>query len=414
MLPRSPRARAALAVVGVLALVGAVIAVVSVLGQGGGSDETASGPSTTTTSETPTTGDAPSTTSTSAPSSTTAVPDGPPSIALEPLVDLESPSALVDLPDGGPVLVSTLGGQVLRVDLESGDREVVLDLGGAVSTGGERGLLGLAADPQGARLYVDYTDTAGDTVIRSWPLVDGRPSGGPADGVVHLELDQPFSNHNGGHLVFGPDGALWIGTGDGGAGGDPQDVARDPGELLGKMLRVVPDPGGGVRPADNPDWGGRPEVWGIGLRNPWRYSFDRETQRLWIADVGQNTTEEVSVVEPDHPMPDFGWDEMEGDRPFEGQPDPAFVDPVVTYGHDEGCSITGGYVYRGDDVPSLAGWYVFADFCGGWIRGVPADAPTSPPVELVADAGDVISFAELSDGEVLVLTRDGISRIVTG
>ena len=414
MLPRSPRARAGLAAVAVAVAVaaGSVLAAVAFQGDGDGS---ATGTTTTATSTSSASTADPSTTSTTAAtSSTTSEPAGPPTIALEPLASLDSPSALVDLPGDGPVLVSTLAGRVLEVDLVTGSSQVVLDLSDQVSTGGERGLLGLAADPEGERLYVNHTDRGGDTDIRSWPLVDGAPAGGPGGGTVHLEIDQPYPNHNGGHLVFGPDGALWIGTGDGGSSGDPQDVARDPDELLGKMLRVVPEPAGGVRPADNPDWGGRPEIWGIGLRNPWRYSFDRETQRLWVADVGQNTTEEVSVVDADHPMADFGWDEMEGDRPFEGSPDPAFVDPVVTYGHDEGCSVTGGYVYRGEAVPSLSGWYLFADFCGGWIRGVPADAPTSPPVELVAEAGDVIAFAELSDGEVLVLTREGISRIVAG
>ena len=409
MLPASRPVRVALAAVAAVAV---VIGAVLLLADDGDEQTEATA---TTIPTTDTTGD-PSTTATSAPASTssTTVAAGPPAIALQEVVSLEAPSAVVDLVGAGTVLVSTLAGEVLRVDLASGETERVLDLRDQVSTGGEQGLLGMTADPDGERLYLDYTDSGGDTDIRSWPLVDGVPSGAPADGVVHLELDQPFSNHNGGNLVFGPDGNLWIGTGDGGSRGDPDDRARDVGDLLGKMLRVQPDPAGGVVPAPgNPDWGGRPEVWGIGLRNPWRYSFDRETDRLWIADVGQNTTEEVSVVDVDEPRPDFGWDEMEGDQPFEGEPDPAFVDPVVTYGHDEGCSITGGFVYRGDAVPSLAGWYVFADYCGGWIRAVPADEPTAEPLELVPDAGEVLAFAELDDGELLVLTRDGISRIVS-
>lgn len=336
-----------------------------------------------------------------------------PVVALEPVIDLDLPTTVADPAGPGPVLVGTLGGQVHAVDLDTGASEVVLDLSGQVSSGGERGLLGLAIDPAGERLYVDYTDTGGDTDIRSWPLVDGRPEGGPEDGVLHLELGQPYPNHNGGNLVFGPDGLLWIGTGDGGDGGDPDEVARDPSSLLGKMLRVVPDPEGGVAaPSDNPDWGGRPEIWGIGLRNPWRYSFDRATGRLWVADVGQNAVEEVSVVDRDEAMPDFGWDDMEGDQPFEGEPDPAFVDPVVTYGRDEGCSITGGYVYRGDAIESLYGWYLFGDFCGGWVRAVPADDPGAAPVELVSGLESVLSFAELEDGELLVLSATGVQRLV--
>ena len=151
----------------------------------------------------------------------------------------------------------------------------MLDVSEQISTGGERGLLGLAVDPAGDRLYLDFTDRRGDTEIRSWGLgPDGLPIAG--DGVLHLEIGQPFENHNGGNLVFGPDGALWIGTGDGGGAGDRGEVAQDDGSLLGKMLRVVPDPAGGVlAPATNPEWE-RPEIWGIGLRNPWRYSFDRD------------------------------------------------------------------------------------------------------------------------------------------
>ena len=305
-------------------------------------------------------------------------------------------------------------GEVHAVDLDAGTSDLVLDLTDLVSTGFEQGLLGIAVDPAGERLYVDYTDTAGDTDIRSWPLVDGAPEGGPNDGVLHLELGQPFPNHNGGNLVFGPDGLLWIGTGDGGSAGDPEENAQDPSTLLGKMLRVAPDPEGGVSaPASNPDFGGRPEIWAIGLRNPWRYSFDRETGDLWVADVGQNAVEEVSTVAVDADLPNFGWDDVEGDQDFEGTSQPGFIDPVVTYANpDDGCSITGGYVYRGTAVEALRGWYVFGDFCGGWIRAVPAGDPTSDPVELLGDAGGALSFAELEDGELLFLTLDGIDRIV--
>ncbi len=339
-----------------------------------------------------------------------------PSITLEPVAEIGPVSAMVDPPGDGPVLLSSLDGLVREVDLDTGEAEIVLDLSENVTFEGERGLLGMAADPDFERLYVNYTDTSGDTDVRSWPLVDGRPDGGPDDGLLHLEIGQPYSNHNGGHLVFGPDGLLWIGTGDGGSSGDPLEAAQDPSVLLGKMLRVAPDPEGGVlAPDSNPDWDGRPEVWGIGLRNPWRYSFDRATGELWVADVGQNEVEEVTVVSRDEPMPNFGWDDVEGDQPFEGSPDPAFLDPVVTYGHDDGaCSITGGFVYRGEQVESLQGWYLFGDFCGGWIRAVPADEPTSEPVELVSDAGGAITFLEDEDGELLFATQTGLFRVVAG
>jgi glucose/arabinose dehydrogenase len=231
--------------------------------------------------------------------------------------------------------------------------------------------------------------------------------------VLHLRIGQPFENHNGGHLAFGPDGALWVGTGDGGGAGDRGEVAQDPDSLLGKMLRIVPDPEGGVTaPATNPAWEGRAEVWGIGLRNPWRYAFDRVTNRLWIADVGQNTVEEVSVADPGEARPNFGWDDVEGANDYEGTPSPAFVAPVVTYTHDDGCSITGGAVYRGEQVAGLYGWYLFADYCGGWIRAVPTDDPTVEPRELAAELGPVIAFGELDDGELVVLTAAGIATLV--
>ncbi|MFP5322323.1 MAG: PQQ-dependent sugar dehydrogenase [Acidimicrobiia bacterium] len=335
-----------------------------------------------------------------------------PAISLRRIADLPAPSALVDPADAGPVLVTTLVGEVLALDLSDGGAETVLDLTGLVSTGGERGLLGLALAPDGDRLYVDLTDTDGDTLVASLSVRDGLPVGGADDLVEHLRIGQPYRNHNGGHLVFGPDGALWIGVGDGGSAGDPAGVAQDPDVLLGKMLRVLPDPDGGiVAPGSNPDWGERPEVWAIGLRNPWRYSFDRATGRLWIADVGQDAVEEVSVVDPSATDVNLGWDRREGTRRAEGDASPEYTDPVVEYGHDEGCSITGGHVYRGDAIPSLHGWYVFGDFCGGWIRAVPADDPTTAPVELARDLGSVISFAELEDGELVVLTVDGISAI---
>ena len=333
-------------------------------------------------------------------------------VRLGERIGLERPSAVADPPGAGPVLISTLDGLVHRVDLATGAAPVVLDLSDRISSGGERGLLGIAVDPQGGRLYADYTDPDGDTRVRSWALgADLRPEAG--EGVEHLVIDQPYPNHNGGNLVFGPDGALWIGTGDGGSSGDPEDRAQDPGELLGKMLRVVPDPAGGLHaPSTNPGWGGPREVWGIGLRNPWRYSFDLATNRLWIADVGQGAEEEVSVVDPTAPAPNFGWDDVEGDRAFEGLAQAAFTPPVVTYGHDDGCSITGGYVYRGSAIPGLYGWYLYGDYCGGWVRAVPSSDPERRPVELLAGLGGVISFGQLEDGELLVLTGDGVRPLL--
>ncbi|MGK2950357.1 MAG: PQQ-dependent sugar dehydrogenase [Acidimicrobiales bacterium] len=335
-----------------------------------------------------------------------------PAVALGDLLALASPSAVADAPGPGPVLVSTLDGRVHSLDLDAGTATVVLDVSDRISTGGERGLLGLAVDPDAERLYLDFTASGGDTEIWSWPLEpDGLPRAG-AEAVLHLEIGQPFENHNGGNLVFGPDGALWIATGDGGGAGDRGDVAQDDGYLLGKMLRVVPDPDGGILAvSSNPEWD-RPEIWGIGLRNPWRWSFDRATGRLWIADVGQNAIEEVSVIDPDAARPNFGWNTVEGNNDYDGEPSPDFTAPVITYGRDDGCSITGGYVYRGEANPSLQGWYLFSDYCQGWVRAVPADAPDTAPVELLSGIGSVISYGELDDGELLVLTNDGVRRLI--
>jgi glucose/arabinose dehydrogenase len=369
-------------------------------------EDRTSAPAPTTRSEPPTTATAPESTTTD-----TTTPIGTdPAIALTPVLDLPGPSAAVDPVGSGPILVSTLDGRVHAVDVDGGTSEVVLDLSDRVSTGGERGLLGLELDPSGDRLYMNYTNSAGDTEVRSVAMDGDRPAEGVDASVLHLEIGQPYRNHNGGNLVFGPDGALWIGVGDGGSANDPAGVAQDPDVLLGKMLRVVPDPAGGVSaPASNPAWGERPEVWAIGLRNPWRYSFDRATGQLWVADVGQNAREEVTVVDPGaDDRVNFGWNRLEGTRPLAGEPGPDLTDPQLEYTHDEGCSITGGYVYRGEAIPSLHGWYLFADYCGGWIRAVPAEDPGAPPVELVSGIGAVLSFAELEDGELLVLGQDGI------
>lgn len=333
-----------------------------------------------------------------------------PRLAVGPAIPLDRPSAVADPPGPGPVLVSTLDGLVHAVDLDARTSRVVLDVSDEISTGGERGLLGLAVPADGSRLYIDMTNRKGDTEIRSYALDDVTPG---AEFVVHLRVGQPFENHNGGNLVFGPDGALWIGTGDGGGAGDRGDKAQDANSVLGKMLRVIPDPDGGVlAPATNPDIGGRPEIWGIGLRNPWRYSFDRATNRLWIADVGQSSIEEVTDIDPRQAEPNFGWNTVEGNNDYEGTPSRAFAKPAITYGHDVGCSITGGYVYRGTEIPGLYGWYLFGDYCTGFIDAVPSDDPTAEPVRLVDGLPNVTSFGELDDGELVVLTGEGLSPLL--
>ena len=310
--------------------------------------------------------------------------------------------------------------------------EPFLDLTGLVLSGGERGLLGLAFHPAytfNGWFFVNYTDTAGDTRIVRFTASQDRDRADPGSGLEILSVDQPQPNHNGGMLAFGPgDGRLYIGLGDGGGAGDPGNHGQNPGTLLGSMLRIDVEqsrPSERYRiPAGNPFvgvQGVRPETWAFGLRNPWRFSFDVATGDLYIADVGQNAWEEVSV-QPGSTAggQNYGWPVMEGNRcyrPAPGCNTTGLVRPVHTYGRDDGCAITGGYVYRGSAIPVLQGRYLFADLCGGWIRsfllegGVATDV-RNHAAELDA-GGSIVSFGRDNRGELYVVTYDGdVFRIV--
>jgi glucose/arabinose dehydrogenase len=312
-----------------------------------------------------------------------------------------------------------------------------LDLGGLISTGGEQGLLGMAFHPGYAangRFFVNYTDPAGDTQV-----IEYRVSADPdvADAMpvqVILSLVQPFANHNGGNLAFGPDGMLYIGTGDGGGGLDPDNRAQDGLDNLGKMLRLDVDLPAPFVPADNPFVGDpdfNDEVWALGLRNPWRYSFDRLTGDLYIADVGQDEREEISI-QPGSSAggENYGWRCMEGFT-CTGLAgcicnDARLTLPVHDYGHGGGnCSITGGFVYRGADLPELRGTYFFADFCSGRIwsfrheNGVVVDFEERTDELHPGDGRSidrVTSFGEDDAGELYIVDITGgqIFRIVPG
>lgn len=283
----------------------------------------------------------------------------------------------------------------------------VLDLSSRVSRGYEQGLLGLAWSPDGRFLYVNYTDTEGDTHVVEY-------EGAAGNGREVLFVDQPYANHNGGHLLFGPDGKLWIGLGDGGSSGDPQGNAQHLGRLLGKLLRIDPRPAGdrpyGI-PADNPfvgRSGARPEVWAYGLRNPWRFSFDRATGDLWVADVGQNSWEEINVVRAGSKGGEnYGWPLREGSHPFRGGQRPqGAVEPIHEYRLDGGaCAVTGGYVYRGARLASLLGGrYVFADACVGRLQVLDNDGRAR---DLGVQVAQPVSFGEDVDGELYVLSLEG-------
>jgi glucose/arabinose dehydrogenase len=256
-----------------------------------------------------------------------------------------------------------------------------LDLSKLVSGGGERGLLGLAFPPdfgKNGRLYVDYTDVGGDTVVSCYRAAPGADVADPGPVRRILHIPQPYANHNGGCLQFGPDGFLYVGMGDGGSAGDPGRRAQNPAELLGKVLRIDPEgalSAGGAAPylvpPDNPFVGRagyRPEIWLLGLRNPWRFSFDPSTRWLWIGDVGQDAWEEVDVIAPSQGGANLGWNLWEGDHPYPTgaqTPRTGFAFPVDEYPHPFGEAVTGGYVYRGSKMPAWKGYYFFGDYVKG-------------------------------------------------
>ncbi len=317
-------------------------------------------------------------------------------VGLQPVATgLDRPVGLVQEP-GGPLLVLLQAGRVATLD-----GRVWLDLAERVGSGGERGLLGLAFHPDYRRnrlFYLHYTNRAGDTEV--WEYREGRPQ------RRLLYQAQPFANHNGGQLAFGPDGALYLGLGDGGGQGDPLGNAQNPKRLLGKLLRFdlrSPHP--------------VPEVWALGLRNPWRFSFDRKTGDLYLADVGQDAWEEVNFVPAGEGRGwNFGWNVMEGRhcyRPAVGCRRPGRVPPVLEYGHDEGCSVTGGYVYRGRAIPWLSGKYVFGDYCSGrvWV-GYRAGGTWKREL-LMRTPDRIASFGEDAAGELyLVDHRGAVLRLV--
>ncbi len=306
----------------------------------------------------------------------------------------------------------------------------VVDLTDRVSQdGGERGLLGIAFAPDGTKLYVDYTDRSGNTQIDEMEM-RGRNAVASSRRNV-LEVDQPQPNHNGGQLAFGPDGYLYIGMGDGGGAGDsgpghaPGGNGQSLGTLLGKILRIDPTPTATAAytvPTDNPFVdvdGARPEIWAYGLRNPWRFSFDRATGNLWIGDVGQDEYEEIdhapATAGRDAGKGDnFGWNRLEGDHPYQGKAPAGAEEPVTEISHDTGaCAVVGGFVYRGTAIPDLAGTYFYSDNCDGTIRILQPEGDGGERTsDTGLDASAVSSFGQGNGGALYVLSlSDGIYRI---
>jgi len=298
-----------------------------------------------------------------------------------------------------------------------------LDVSSLVSCCGERGLLGLAFHPryrENGFFYIDYTDRNGNTVVARYSVSTTDPNrADPSSARVLLNVAQPYSNHNGGHLAFGPDNYLYIGLGDGGSAGDPGNRAQDLSTLLGKILRIDVDGGSPYAiPPSNPfvnRAGARGEIWAFGLRNPWRYSFDRATGDLWIADVGQNAWEEIDFA-PAASIggENYGWRKMEGTHcynPSTNCRDAAMILPIYEYSHAEGCSVTGGYVYRGAKYSALKNNYLFADYCSGsvWATKRSADG-TFTTKKILSTNASVTSFGEDVAGELYLI--DGGRGIV--
>jgi uncharacterized protein (TIGR03437 family) len=288
-----------------------------------------------------------------------------------------------------------------------------LDISSKTTGSGERGLLGLAFPPgfaQSQRFYVHYTDLQGDTTVALYRVSSDPNLADPPSEIVLLKQTQPFSNHNGGQLTFGPDGYLYLGLGDGGSGGDPQGNGQNRNTLLGKILRfdVESDPGRIRIPLSNPfvnTAGARPEVWAYGLRNPWRFSFDRDTHDLWIADVGQDRYEEVDFQLASSPGGEnYGWNRMEGLHCYAAACDQSgLVLPVAEYSHaDGGCSITGGYVYRGRQSPGMRGLYLYGDLCSGRIWGIERQGAAWTNRQLLASGFSITTFGQDESGEIYV------------
>jgi glucose/arabinose dehydrogenase len=333
---------------------------------------------------------------------------GLPQITLEQVASgMDDPLYLTNAGDGsGRLFVVEKRGRVVIVR----DGQVVgpafLDITDRVgSNANEQGLLSVAFHPRFAengQFFVNYTDKAGDTVVSRFGA--SGDTADPASEAVLLTIDQPYANHNGGLVMFGPDGYLYIGMGDGGSSGDPQNNGQNAQALLGKLLRIDVDgeqPYG--IPEDNPGGELAPEVWALGLRNPWRFSFDRATGDLYIADVGQNQLEEVNFTPAGTPGGvNYGWNVLEGGECFRGnQCDPAaFAGPVTEYSRDLGQSVTGGFVYRGEAYPALQGVYLFADFVSGRIWGLRQVNGEWERTELLDTDKNISSFGEDETGEL--------------
>jgi glucose/arabinose dehydrogenase len=352
-------------------------------------------------------------TTTSAPTTTTRPGDlAAAQVTLTPVAPADSATALASRPGDEALYVAEQAGRVLAIVEGAPAPSPVLDLSDGVRSGGEQGLLGLAFSPDGERMVVHYSGPGGETVVDEYAFTPSPGGGGTADPATRrtlLTLDQPQPNHNGGQLAFGPDGALYLGLGDGGGANDqgpghaPEGNGQSPGTLLGKIVRFDPATG-------------EPAIFVSGLRNPWRFSFDRDNGDLWVADVGQNAWEEITRLPFAQAQgANLGWPILEGAHEFREPDAPGTVLPTFEVSQDTGaCAIVGGYRYRGTRIPDLAGAYLWTDNCDGRVRALTVDDQGT--VTLERDLGISVdgptTFGEAGDGELYVAAgNDGVFRI---
>jgi len=351
-----------------------------------------------------------------------AVPPPPPgqpdlasvAIKLTRIATLVQPSYLTTRQGDDALYVSERRGTIRVIRDGVLDPEPLVDISADTTTDGERGFLGFTFSPDGERLYLSFTDLQGDNRVDEFDL-----DGGVVDLASRrtvLTIDHPYANHNGGSILFGPLDLLYLGFGDGGGSGDPLGNGQSLNTLLGKIVRIDPV-GTDGRPYDVPEGnpfadqpGARPEIWGYGLRNPWRFSFDRATNDVWIADVGQDDVEEVNFLPAtEGEGANYGWNLFEGTRPFLGKVPSGTVPPIAEYTHDDGrCSITGGYVYRGSQIAELQGAYLYGDFCDGRLHAIAqSDGRLSASADLGVTVEQLVSFGQDDQGELYALSLTG-------
>jgi glucose/arabinose dehydrogenase len=385
----------------------------------------AADPSTTTTTTLP---PGATTTSAPAPEANLAAVE----LATEEIAVLDEPIALAARPGSPDLYIAEKGGRLRLIKAtvnETTDAVTyqlqttpLLDLSDEVINEGERGLLGMAFSSDGRKVYLDYTrQPDGNTVVLEYELGD-RTTIDSRSRRELLMVEQPYANHNGGQLVIGPDGFLYVGLGDGGSGGDPHGHGQDRSTLLGSILRIDPERGtedgdAYAIPPGNPfadDEDSAPEIWLYGVRNPWRFTFDAANGDLWVADVGQSAYEEIDRLPAAGGFEagkgaNLGWNEMEGTHPYDGgENPPGAVLPIFDYGRDDGCSVIGGYVYRGEDVPGLQGAYLYTDYCSTGVRALQVDGDTVIDTRTWDLPGDqMYSFGQGDDHEVYLLLLSG-------